>query len=94
MTPGSRELVKAAKLWAKGTSTKEIAAQLGVSPSWVYTHACNDREMFPRRYHRWSTDAQREDMLRLWKAGMPCKQIASALGVDLNTVYRYTTRRK
>lgn len=83
----------ASELWSRGMTTKAIAAQLGVTSDWVSSVSCKNRDMFPRRYHRWTSEGQRDAIVRLRAAGMPCKQIASLLGIDRQTVYRYTTKR-
>lgn len=84
------EVAKAAELWNKGMSVKQIATQLNAKESWVVYHVSHHRDMFPRRNTPRVTQREREVMSDFRASGMTCKEIARLMGVSEKTVSRYT----
>ena len=82
----------ATRLWAEGRSIKFIARKLGVKPKQVSDFAINNRDACPHRWRRVS-DETAEAMASMRRRGMTAGEVAEAMGVTRNTVYRRTRGR-
>lgn len=87
-TVDHEELERRARMWARGMSIREIAAECFVAPITIERYVYRYRKFFPCRSPRSTTDER--DRARAMRAdGMTYKAIADALGRHENTVWRW-----
>lgn len=86
------QYVTAKILWARGTSKKRIAHEIGVSDDALASAIHRHREDFPYR-KRHLTDEQKRRIRELRAQGMTRRAVAAIVGVHRNTVLRVDKER-